>query len=147
MSSQSANSPKSLSTARSQAAFSLVEILVTVSIITIIAGVAYSSIRGSVQQSAMVVARQQQVELQQALDAWLVAQSSGVKSLEDARAGYIAASTDAAKFALVEGYLKNAFFSSTGSGVTSSALNSVGQELRFSDWTERGYPSVEMHSK
>jgi len=127
--------------------FTLVELLITIAVIAIIAALAYPSISGVAQQATTVVARQQQVELQQALDAWVVAESSGTSSLGDARAKYSAATTDAAKLALVEGYLKNAFFNSGGTGVTTGELNSAGLELRFSEWTETGYPSVGMHKK
>jgi type II secretory pathway pseudopilin PulG len=128
-----------------QLAFTLVEALIIISVLAILAGVAISYIPGASAQARMVVARQQQAELQSALDAWIVATSSGVGSLATAQAAYSGAGSQAAKLELVSGYLRNpALFTTTADGISSNSLEAIGKVLQFSAWTAGGSPSVTM---
>lgn len=124
-------------------AFSLVEILVVIMAIGILSGLAISYIGGATENSSAVVARQQQVQLQGALDAWIAAQSSGTAGLAGAQAAY---SADASAMLTALGpYLRDpSIFSVSGRGVSSQALAKIGKTLQFSSWSGTGYPKVLM---
>lgn len=128
---------------KKSAAFSLVEILVAVAVISILSGLAMTYIGGVSTNSRQLVARQQQVELQTALDAWITAKASGTAGLASARAAY---STDAAAMlAALAPYLREpGIFSAAGGGVSSGALAGIGKTLQFSSWTDGSYPKVLM---
>lgn len=123
--------------------FSLVETLVVIAVIAILATLALPSITGAKRSSEMVVARQQQTQLQQALDAWIVANSSGNLTLADARSAYAGR---ADKLSLVQPYLRGAgtTFSGSGSRISSDALNAIGKTLLFSSWDSTNQPIVGM---
>lgn len=123
--------------------FSLVEILLVVAAIAIMSGLAITYVGGASENSRLLVARQQQVQLQTALDAWIVAKSSGTSGLAAAKAAY---STDAAAMLSDLGpYLREpGIFSTSGAGVSSSALAGAGKTLQFSSWSDGSYPKVLM---
>ena len=125
------------------AAFSLVEILVAVAVISVLSGLAITYVGGASENSRQLVARQQQVQLQTALDAWITAQASGTAGLASVRSAY---STDAATMlAALAPYLREpGIFSATGGGVSSSALAGIGKTLTFSSWSDGSYPKVLM---
>jgi len=127
----------------SNRAFSLVEILVVIMAIGILSGIAISYIGGASKNTSTVVARQQQVQLQGALDAWIAAQSSGTAGLAGAQAAY---SVDASAMLSALGpYLRDPdIFSASGGGVSSAALDKIGKTLQFSSWSGTGYPKVLM---
>jgi prepilin-type N-terminal cleavage/methylation domain-containing protein len=124
-----------------ETAFSLVEMLVVIAVIGILSGLAVSQIQGGAQQARMAVARQQQMEVQTALDAWIVAQSSGTAGLAGAQAAY---SADAgAMLSAISPYLRDpGIFSASGGGLTSEALSGIGKSLQFSAWSGSGSPKV-----
>jgi prepilin-type N-terminal cleavage/methylation domain-containing protein len=124
-------------------AFSLVEILLVIAVIAILSGLAVSYVGGASDNSRMLVARQQQVQLQTALDSWIAAQSSGTAGLGGAKAAY---STDAATMlSALSPYLRDpGIFSVSGGAVSSSALSAAGKSLQFSSWTDSSYPKVLM---
>jgi prepilin-type N-terminal cleavage/methylation domain-containing protein len=124
-------------------AFSLVEILVVIAVISILSGLAVSYVGGASDSSRLLVARQHQVQLQTALDAWITAKSSGTGGLGVARAAY---STDAATMLAALGpYLRDpSIFSVSGGSVSSAALAASGKSLQFSSWTDNSYPKVLM---
>lgn len=126
-----------------RAGFSLVEILIVIAVIAIVSGIAVSYIGGASENSRLLVARQQQVQLQTALDAWITAQSSGTAGLGGAKAAY---STDAATMLTALGpYLRDpGVFSVSGGAVSSAALAASGKSLQFSSWTDTSYPKVLM---
>ncbi len=127
----------------SSRAFSLVEILIVIAVIAILSGLAFSYIGGASEQASVVVARQQQVQLQSALDAWIAAQSSGPAGLSGARNAY---STDAsAMVSTLSPYLRDpSIFTVSGGGVSSAALSKIGKSLQFSSWGESTYPKILM---
>ena len=124
-------------------AFTLVEILVVILAIGILSGLAISYVGGASEQASTVVARQQQAQLQSALDSWITAQSSGTAGLASAKSLY---STDAeAMLSELAPYLRDPdIFSASAAGVSSGALAKIGRVLQFSAWVEGGYPKVLM---
>lgn len=123
--------------------FSLVELLVVIAAIAILSGLAVSYVGGTSENSRLLVARQQQVQLQTALDAWIAARSSGTAGLAGAKAVY---SSDAASMlSALAPYLREpGIFSSSGGGVSSTALSGAGKTLQFSSWGDGSYPKVLM---
>lgn len=123
--------------------FSLVEILLVVAVIGILSGVAMTYVGGASENSRNLVARQQQVQLQTALDAWITAKASGTAGLAAAKAAY---STDAgAMLTELAPYLREpGIFRIESGGVSSSALAGIGRTLQFSSWSEGSYPKVLM---
>lgn len=124
-------------------AFSLVEILIVVAVIGILSGLAVSYVGGASENSRLIVARQQQVQLQTALDSWISAQASGTAGLGGAKASY---STNATTMLAALGpYLRDpGIFSVSGGAVSSAALAASGKSLQFSSWTDNSYPKVLM---
>ena len=124
--------------------FSLVEILVVIAVVGIMLTMAISYVAGTTRHAKLAVARQQQAELQTALGKWVVAKSSGTGGLAAARALY--SGTSGPKIQLLQSYLQAATYaslSSSGSTVTSSALDSANAYLQFSDWPSAGQPTVQ----
>lgn len=123
--------------------FSLLEVLLVVAVIGVLSGLAMTYMGGASEHSRNLVARQQQVQLQTALDAWITAQASGTAGLAGARSAY---STDAAAMlnALAPYLREPGIFSASGGGVSSSALSGIGRTLQFSSWAEGSYPKVLM---
>lgn len=123
--------------------FSLVELLVVVAAIAIFSGLAISYVGGASESSRLVVARQQQVQLQTALDAWIAARSSGTGGLAAAKSAY--SSSASAMLSALAPYLREpGIFSASGGGVSSSALSGAGKTLQFSSWSDGSYPKVLM---
>lgn len=124
------------------AGFSLVEILIVLVAIGILSGLAITYVGSASDQSRMVVARQQQAQLQNALDSWIVAQTSGSSTVASAQGLY---SSDAATmFGLISPYLRDPDIFYIDNGVCTDALKSLGKRLQFSGWDNSGYPSVQM---
>ena len=87
------------------------------------------------------VARQQQAQLQTALDNWIVARSSGSGGLAAARAAYTGT-----KLALLQNYLQEATYASLsgdGDTVSSAALDGANASLQFSSWNVGQQPTVQ----
>jgi prepilin-type N-terminal cleavage/methylation domain-containing protein len=128
---------------RKEGGFSLVELLLVITVVALISGLAISYVGGASDSSSTLVARQQQVQLQTALDAWIAARSSGTAGLGGAKAAY---STDAATMlSALSPYLRDpGIFSVSGGTVSSSALSAAGKSLQFSSWTDNSYPKVLM---
>jgi len=133
-------------------AFTLVELLLVIAIIGIMSALIVSSVTNAAQDSRIVVARQQQVTLQDALNAWVARASSGTNTIATARSLYAGAGTATAKLALLSPYLHPETYShfttySTSSQVRSEAMVKNGTYLQFSTWgtaSSNSYPSVQM---
>lgn len=137
-------SPSLKASATPVRAFSLVEILLVVAVIGIISGLAMTYMGGTSEHTRSLVARQQQVQLQTALDAWITATASGPAGLAAAKAAY---STDAGAMLTnnLAPYLREpGIFRIEGGGVSSGALAGIGKTLQFSSWSEGSYPKVLM---
>lgn len=126
--------------------FSLIELLITLAVIGVMSALIIASITNASRDSSNVVARQQQVVLQQALNAW-ISGSTSTNTISGARTRY-AAATD--KLALVRDYLQASTYdhfvqnTSTNTRIQSDAMKKINVYLSFSEWTAGGYPAVEM---
>ena len=130
-------------------AFSLIELLIVVAVIGIISALVVTSITNATEDSRLVVARQQQVVLQEALNSWITAQTS----VGQAQETYTANSD---KLGLIDDYLRNentmgtqanSLFYLDGTDVRSEVLQKAGKCLRFSGWTTNTYPYIIMTNK
>jgi prepilin-type N-terminal cleavage/methylation domain-containing protein len=156
------NEARSLSSAwravsnRKSAAFSLVELLIVIAIIAIMASIVISAFSNASADSRLVLVRQQQAVVQEAINSWLAYNSSGKKSdgtprsLSSARTDYNTATTGLARLALVQAYLDDATYShlvsntSNADQVRSDAMVKSGQYLQITDWPSGSYPKVNL---
>ncbi len=127
--------------------FTLIELLLVIAIIGILSTLIITTVANATADARTVVARQQQVTLQDALNAWVAANSSGTNTLQNARATYNGAGTELAQLALLTNYLHPATYShlvtySTSSQIKSDAMNKIGAYLQFSAWATTNYPIV-----
>jgi prepilin-type N-terminal cleavage/methylation domain-containing protein len=127
-------------------AFSLIELLIVIAIIAIMSSLVMSYITNAAKDSRLVVALQQQVVMQEALNAWIASSNS----LGDAQAAYTP-SDASTMLGYLERYLKNStetqadkMFTASGSQIRSDVLNKAGKALVFSAWGATNYPVVEM---
>jgi len=132
--------------------FTLIELLLVIAIIGILSTLIITTVSNASQDARTVVARQQQITLQDALNAWVAANSSGradsnspPNTLQTARTAYSNASP---KLALLSNYLDPSTYNhltnysvSTSTQVKSDAMNKIGVHLEFSTWTTN-YPIV-----
>jgi prepilin-type N-terminal cleavage/methylation domain-containing protein len=131
-------------------AFTLVEMLIVISVIAVMAALVVSAFSNAAQDTRRVVARQQQTAVQNAVNAWVTAESSGTSSLAAALKLYNAESESLDKLILVGGYLDEKsydhFVANTddGNAVQSAALKKTDQYLELSDWVAGSYPKVEL---
>lgn len=127
--------------------FTLVELLLVIAIIGILSTLILTTVSNAAMDARTVVARQQQVTLQDALNSWVAANSSGTNTLQSARTTYANASTALAKLALLTNYLHPETYShltnySSSSQIKSEAMTKVGVYLQFSSWGTTNYPIV-----
>lgn len=127
--------------------FTLIELLLVIAIIGILSTLIITTVTNATQDTRNVVARQQQVTLQDALNAWVAANSSGTNTLQNARTTYAAATTALDKLALLTNYLHSETYShlttySTSSQIKSEAMSKAGIYLQFSSWGASDYPIV-----
>lgn len=138
-------SPGRLHLGRPASAFTLIEILLVIAVIGIMSALILTSVGNATRDSRLVVARQQQVVLQEALHAWIAAQSS-TSSITTVRSNYTGTSD---KLALLQDYLGDGTYNhmveyTTNSQIGSDALQKSGKYLQFSAWTTTNYPTVSM---
>ncbi len=129
--------------------FTLIELLLVIAIIGIMSALVISAIGNAAQDSRNVIARQQQVVIQEALNAWISSSSSGTNGLRAARTAYAGAGTHTAKLTLIQNYLGADTYGhfmdfSSGDTLRSDAMTKIGATLEFSGWTTSNYPSVEL---
>ena len=127
--------------------FTLIELLLVIAIIGILSTLIITTVVNASQDARTVVARQQQISVQDALNSWVAANSSGTNSLQSARTAYSAAGTALAKLALLSNYLHPETYShltnySTSSQIKSDAMTKAGVYLQFSTWGATNYPIV-----
>jgi prepilin-type N-terminal cleavage/methylation domain-containing protein len=131
--------------------FTLIELLLVIAIIGILSTLIISTVTNAAQDTRAVVARQQQITLQDALHAWVAANSSGTNTLQNARSAYAGAGTALAKLALLTNYLHSQTYShltnySTSDRIKSEAMTKAGIYLQFSSWGSSNYPIVEWYT-
>ncbi len=147
--------------------FTFTEAIFTIGIIGIMSALAVSAISNASRDAHRVVARQQQGTVQNALTAWVLAQtrvagSSQVRSLESVRTYYNSLSTSSARFALLlpnpsssdpnsrAGYLDQTTgdhflaYTTNTDRLRTSALETAKGYLRLPNWQSGDFPRVEM---
>jgi prepilin-type N-terminal cleavage/methylation domain-containing protein len=133
------------------AGFTLIEMLLVVAVIGVMTSLIIAAVTNSASDARLVVARQQQAVVQEALNAWISSQAMGMSGISTAKSNYTAASTAVAKLALLEDYLDPSTyehlvdFSTNSAAVQSDAMTKVGVGLVFSTWdASNSYPRVNM---
>ena len=131
--------------------FTLIELLLVIAIIGIMSALIITTVSNAAMDTRNVVARQQQITLQDALNSWVAANSSGTNTLLNARTTYSAAGTGLAKLALLANYLHPETYShftaySSSSQIKSEAMTKAGVYLQFSSWGTTNYPTVEWYA-
>lgn len=154
-------------TSSSSGGFTFVEAVFTIAIIGIMSALAVSAISNGARDANRVVARQQQASVQQALHAWVMAQTRNsttgqVQSLQSIRTTYNALSTTSARFNLLlpnptsvdvnarAGFLDQITADhflehTTGTDrLKSAALAGAKQHLSLPAWQDGDLPRVEL---
>ncbi len=128
--------------------FTLVELILVIAVIGIMSALIVAAIMNAASDSRSVLARQQQTVVQEALNAWITAKSSGTGSLDTAKTAYTAATN---RLALIQDYLDPItyqHFTNYSSNLIypqSDAMAKTGQHLEFTAWgTNNSYPRVNM---
>lgn len=140
---------------RRSSGFTLTEALLTMAIIGIISSIVVSAMSNAAKDASRMVARQQQTQVQNAVNAWISGQTRDlttgqVRSLESIRSDYNSRSTSLARFNLVSGYLDEStaeHFTDTTTNsdrVKSEAMINARQYLTLGTWVSGSYPKVEL---
>ncbi len=149
---------------KSSKAFTLIEILVVIAVIGIMSALVVSAFTGAAQDTRRVIARQQQLAIQNAVNTWVNAESSkpGV-GIIGAKTAYNNAGNSLARLQLVggnpgggvEGYLENStaqhLIDMTTRGgnsnqIRSAALTKTQQWIVLTDWNNGSYPKVNLQN-
>ena len=137
-------------------AFTLVEMLLVIAIISILAGMAISNFSNASQDTREVVARQQLAVVQEAVNHWVnheigrVATAGGTgKTVAQVMATYNATATTSARYALFSNYLDeatrdNLTVDDSTSRITSQAMRDVSKYLAVPDWAAASYPKIQL---
>jgi len=126
--------------------FTLIELLLVIAIIGIMSALIVSAVINAAADSREVIARQEQVVLQEALNSWIMANCSGTNSIAYAKSQY---STDASvMLGKLSNYLHRTTYTNftlTNGGLTTEPMSRAGKYLTFSPWNSTTNPSVEMN--
>jgi prepilin-type N-terminal cleavage/methylation domain-containing protein len=141
--------PLFLSDSERKDAFTLVELLLVLAVLSIMSALVVTAVTNAAGDARMVVARQQQAVLQEALNAWVSKESMGSGGLLGAMGAYNSASSASAKLGLLSNYLDAGtyanFTTNGGGGIQTDDMQRIGVSLNFtSGWTTNNYPRVEM---
>ena len=139
-------------------AFSLIEMLMVIAIISVMTGLAISQFTDASQDSRTVMARQQQAAIQSAVMSW-VSQSSNTSdrtiSVVRAQYNYVNATdgtpnSDMQRLTLIKDYLDPGTYDhfvaySSSTQLKSAAMKKLNKYLVLSLWEDTGgYPRVEL---
>ena len=146
--------------------FTLTEALLTMAIIGIISSIVVSAMSNAAKDASRMVSRQQQAQVQNAVNAWISGQTRDtttgqVRSLESIRSDYNSRGTSLARFNLIsgmdktppDGYLDETtgrhFTDNTSNSdrVRSEAMINARQYLTLGTWVSGSYPKVELVSE
>jgi prepilin-type N-terminal cleavage/methylation domain-containing protein len=129
--------------------FSLVELLIVLAVIGILASIVIANMANAAHDSRRIIARQQQVVLQGAVNTW-VAQSCTTSSLSAVRTVYNTPQNSLARLALIQNYLDPDTYShfttntSDTAKVQSDAMKRAGKWIQFPVWASDSYPQVDL---
>ena len=145
--------------------FSLIEALITISLLAVLSAIVISSYTDASTQSHEVIARQQAAAVKSALDSYINSQLSTVaggggvgavnklKSISTVRNEYNALDT-AGKWDVIKQYIdseslserRNGGFEVSGDSITTTSLEKSGNTLNFPVWgsTASDYPLVDI---
>lgn len=148
-------------------AFTLVEMLLVLAIISVMAAMVINAFSNATNDSRNVIARQQQATLQSALNNWISQEIRGTQTVKDTRNKYNYVFTGGAyttteltmdkRLEHIQEYIDVDFYShlvagSTTTKIRSGAMAKTGQYVVFSKWDEPSagnsapYPKVELLS-
>jgi hypothetical protein len=123
--------------------------MLVIAIIGVMSSLIITTVTNAAADARRTLCYQQQVTLQDALNAWIAENSSGTNNLNTARTRYNAATTAAEWLNLLSNdYLHNSTYqhfmsNSTGSLIKSEAMVKSGMSLKFTTWGAASYPTVE----
>jgi len=145
-----------MSTKKVARAFTLVEMLLVIAIISVLAAMVISNFSNASQDTRAVVARQQLAVVQEAVNHWVnneigrVTTAGGTgKSVSQVMTSYNAATTAQTRFDLFKNYLDDSTQSSltvdaSAGRITSQAMRDVGMYLTLPSWAAASYPKVQL---
>ena len=132
----------------------MIEMLIVIAVIGVMAALVVSAFSNVSQDTRRVVARQQQAEVQNAVNAWVnkYSQDNGLEATRTLYNGTGAGNNSMARLTIVRAYLDDStyshFSSNTAGGnqdqVKSAAMKKTGQYLLLDDWAQNSYPKVEL---
>lgn len=131
----------------------MIEMLVVIAVIGIMSALVISAFSNVSQDTRRIVARQQQAEVQNAVNAWVnkISQESGLEAARNQYNGSGSGNTSKGRLALVSLYLDDATFghfdTTDENQVKSAAMKKVGKYLVLGDWAQNSYPKVELLPK
>lgn len=141
---------------RTRNAFTLVEMLIVIAIISVLAAMAISSFSNAAQDSREVVVRQQLAVVQEAASNWAARQIGRVTTtngkpmtMEEVRVAYNTPTTVGARLLLFQGYMDEpttltiSADNATGR-ITTDAMRQTGYYLTLPTWERSTYPKVQM---
>jgi len=128
--------------------FTLIEMLIVVAVIGVMTSLVIAAITNSSADAKLVIARQQQATIQEALNAWIASTNSAA-----ARSLYQSNTTGTQKITLIRKYLDtNARWMTTGltytdDGLQTDNMKAVNVKLAFGTWAQGSYPVVTLQQQ